>query len=655
METKKKPTKQGQASESYGAGQIQVLKGLEAVRKRPGMYVGGTGPKGLHHIFKEILDNSVDEAMGGHCTRIDTVMHADGSVCVQDDGRGVPTDIHPVEKRSGVEVVYTQLHAGGKFGGEDSSYKKAGGLHGVGAACTNALSEWFRVYVDRNGKRHFMEFARGIPQGELRATGKAGRPHGTRVHFLPDSTIFESIEFDRDTLIERIKLAAHLNPGLTLTFRDEREGGGEPLVFHYADGIAELVSEGGQGKVLLHEDVVHFWGHDEARDVDVDVAFQWNAGYGTNLLSFANNVPTPEGGTHETGFRTALTNVLKSYVEENGSKDQKAVELAGEDFLEGLVAIVAVRLSEAQFEGQTKGRLNNGDIRGVVQSFTAERFADYLQNHPKSSRSIVEKAVNAARARLAARRARELERKKSALDSNIVLPGKLADCSSNDPTLNELYIVEGDSAGGSAKMGRNRNHQAILPLKGKILNVEKATLDKVLANDEVRAVVTAVGAGIGKGAVSLDKVRYHKIILMADADVDGAHIRTLLLTLFFRQMREIIEAGMLYIAQPPLYKVTVGKKKQYAYTDAERDQIIARIKEGSENRSIHVQRYKGLGEQNPDELWETTMDPSKRTLLRVTLDDAAEADTMFQVLMGDLVEPRRKFIEENATYARIDL
>jgi DNA gyrase subunit B len=647
--------KKGAAPVDYGAGQIQVLKGLDPVRKRPGMYVGGTGIKGLHHIYKEILDNAVDEAMGGYCTRIDTVMHADGSISVQDDGRGVPTDIHPAEKKSGVEVVYTQLHAGGKFGGDDSSYAKAGGLHGVGAACTNALSEWFRVYVDRKGKRHFMEFERGVPKADLAVAGKAQRPHGTRVHFMPDAQIFESIIFDRDTLVERIKLAAHLNPGLTLTFTDERGAEVESLSYCYEDGIAALVSEGASGKSPLHEDVIHFRGHDEARDIDIDVAFQYNNGYGSNIRSFANNVPTPEGGTHETGFRSALTAVLKSYVEENGTREQKGTELTGEDFLEGLVAVVTVRLREAQFEGQTKGRLNNSEARSVVQSFVTERFSDYLQNTPKAARVVIEKAVSAARARLAARRARELERKKSALDTNLVLPGKLADCSSSDPASCELYIVEGDSAGGSAKMGRDRNYQAVLPLKGKILNVEKATLDKVLANEEVRAVVTAVGAGIGKGSVDLARVRYHKVILMADADVDGAHIRALLLTLFFRQMREVIDAGMLYIAQPPLFKVSQGKKKEYAYSDADRDRLIARFRSEAEGRTINVQRYKGLGEQNPDELWETTMDPARRTLLRVTMNDAAEADATFRTLMGDEVEPRRKFIEENATYARIDI
>ncbi|MFL5538365.1 MAG: DNA topoisomerase (ATP-hydrolyzing) subunit B [Longimicrobiaceae bacterium] len=646
------------AADEYNAGQIQVLKGLEAVRKRPGMYIGSTSARGLHHLVYEVVDNSIDEAMAGHATRVDVTIHPDDSITVVDNGRGIPVDLHPTEKIPAVELALTVLHAGGKFDNEgEGSYKVSGGLHGVGVSVVNALSEWLRVSVSRQGKVHEIAFARGDKTQELTVIGTA-RGTGTTVSFRPDREIFEETSFSFDTLSNRLRELAFLNRGVYISLTDQRpeaEEGGEARreEYHYEGGLREFVEYLRGSRKPLHPEVVHV---EAVRpEAEIEIAFQYDDGYNENTFTFVNNINTHEGGTHLTGFKSALTRTINDYARRVGLFKKGGVEgLSGDDVREGLTCVISVKVREPQFEGQTKTKLGNSEVKGAVESTVNEKFNEYLEEHPGVGRAIIEKAISAARAREAARKARDLTRKKSALETG-VLPGKLADCSSSNPEIGELYIVEGDSAGGSAKQGRKREFQAILPLKGKILNVEKARFDKVLSNDEIRAIITAIGTGIGEDEFSLENARYHKIIIMTDADVDGSHIRTLLLTFFFRQMRQLIDAGFVYIAQPPLYLVKKGKQEQYAYTEAERDEIMARFRgngEGASDKGIQVQRYKGLGEMNPDQLWKTTMDPETRTLLRVAMEDAVEADSIFTRLMGEEVEPRRAFIEQNARYVK---
>jgi DNA gyrase subunit B len=645
------------APREYNAGQIQVLKGLEAVRKRPGMYIGSTGPRGLHHLVYEVVDNSIDEALAGHADRVDVTIHADDSITVVDNGRGIPVDVHPTEGIPAVELALTVLHAGGKFDNEgEGSYKVSGGLHGVGVSVVNALSEWLRVEVRRDGKVHEMAFARGDKTSELAVTGKT-KERGTTVSFKPDREIFEETDYSFDTLSNRLREMAFLNKGVAISLSDERPTltGGEARRddYHYEGGLREFVAYLRGSRKPLHPEVVSI---EAARpEAEIEIAFQYDDGYNENTFTFVNNINTHEGGTHLTGFKSALTRTINDYARKTGLFKKGGLEgLSGDDVREGLTCVISVKVREPQFEGQTKTKLGNSEVKGAVESTVNEKFAEYLDEHPGVGRAIIEKAISAARAREAARKARDLTRKKSALETG-VLPGKLADCSSNNPEIGELYIVEGDSAGGSAKQGRKREFQAILPLKGKILNVEKARFDKVLSNDEIRAIITAVGTGIGEDEFNLENARYHKIIIMTDADVDGSHIRTLLLTFFFRQMRQLVDAGFIYIAQPPLYLVRKGKTEQYAYSDDERDVVLARFRGGDESKGdkgIHVQRYKGLGEMNPEQLWKTTMDPDTRTLLQVTMEDAVEADAIFTKLMGEEVEPRRAFIEANARYVK---
>jgi DNA gyrase subunit B len=646
------------APDDYNAGQIQVLKGLEAVRKRPGMYIGSTSARGLHHLVYEVVDNSIDEAMAGHANRVDVTIHPDDSITVVDNGRGIPVDLHPTEKIPAVELALTVLHAGGKFDNEgEGSYKVSGGLHGVGVSVVNALSERLRVEVRREGRIHEISFARGDKTQELRVTGTT-EERGTTVSFKPDREIFEETTYSFDTLSNRLRELAFLNRGVFISLTDERpasEEGGEVRVeqYHYEGGLREFVEYLRGTRKPLHPEVVHV----EATrpEAEIEIAFQYDDGYNENTFTFVNNINTHEGGTHLTGFKSALTRTINDYARRVGLFKKGGLEgLSGDDVREGLTCVISVKVREPQFEGQTKTKLGNSEVKGAVESTVNEKFNEYLEEHPGVGRAIIEKAISAARAREAARKARDLTRKKSALETG-VLPGKLADCSSSNPEIGELYIVEGDSAGGSAKQGRKREFQAILPLKGKILNVEKARFDKVLSNDEIRAIITAIGTGIGEDEFSLENARYHKIIIMTDADVDGSHIRTLLLTFFFRQMRQLIDAGFIYIAQPPLYLVKKGKSEQYAYSDAERDEVMARFRgngDGASEKGIHVQRYKGLGEMNPDQLWKTTMDPETRTLLRVDMDDAMLADSIFTKLMGEEVEPRRQFIEQNARYVK---
>ncbi|HKJ92281.1 MAG TPA: DNA topoisomerase (ATP-hydrolyzing) subunit B [Longimicrobiales bacterium] len=638
----------------YNAGQIQVLKGLEAVRKRPGMYIGSTGARGLHHLVYEVVDNSVDEAMAGYCSHIDITVHGDESVTVVDDGRGFPVDVHPTEGKPGVEVAMTMLHAGGKF--DKSSYKVSGGLHGVGVSVVNALAERLDVEVKRGGKLYRQSYSRGLKASELEEVGKA-KGTGTKVTFRPDPQIFPEINFNIDTLASRLRELAFLNRGLRITLTDERVAEGkEPRrdEYHYVGGIVEFVSFiRGTRKPLYPEPVFIEAAREEA---EIELAFQYDEGYNESTFTFVNNINTHEGGTHLTGFKAALTRTLNDYARKNNLLKKDMDSLSGEDVREGLTAVLSVRVKEPQFEGQTKTKLGNSEVRGAVEQVVNEKLATYLDEHPSVGKSIIEKSVQAARARIAARKARDLTRRKSALEGS-VLPGKLADCSITDPTVCELYLVEGDSAGGSAKQGRDRQFQAILPLRGKILNVEKSRLDKILSNEEIRTMITAIGTGIGEDEFKLDNARYGKIIIMTDADVDGAHIRTLLLTFFFRHMRELIETGHVFIAQPPLYRISKGKEEHYAYSDNERDVIIGRLSPNGkeERRGLSIQRYKGLGEMNPEQLWKTTMDPETRTILQVTLEDGVEADQIFSTLMGDDVEPRRQFIETNAKYAKLDV
>ncbi|MCA1065646.1 DNA topoisomerase (ATP-hydrolyzing) subunit B [Rossellomorea sp. AcN35-11] len=627
---------------SYDENQIQVLEGLEAVRKRPGMYIGSTSGRGLHHLVWEIVDNSIDEALAGHCNEIEVIIEEDNSITVTDNGRGIPVGIHEKMGRPAVEVIMTVLHAGGKFGG--GGYKVSGGLHGVGASVVNALSTELEVNVHRDGKIYYQKFEKGVPSFDLKVIGETDKT-GTIIHFTPDPEIFtETTEYDYDTLANRIRELAFLNRGIQISIEDKR-GEGKRRDYHYEGGIKSYVEHLNRSKEVIHEEPIYIEG--EKDDITVEIALQYNDGFASNLYSFANNIHTHEGGTHESGFKTALTRVINDYARKNNVFKENDANLSGEDVREGLTAIISIKHPDPQFEGQTKTKLGNSEARTITDSLFSEHLETFLLENPVVARKVVEKGLMAARARLAAKKARELTRRKSALEISS-LPGKLADCSSKDPSISEIYVVEGDSAGGSAKQGRDRHFQAILPLRGKIINVEKARLDKILSNNEVRAIITALGTGIGED-FDLAKARYHKIVIMTDADVDGAHIRTLLLTFFYRYMRNIIEAGYIYIAQPPLYKIQQGKKIEYAYNDKELDRILAEI---SPTPKPGIQRYKGLGEMNPEQLWETTMDPESRTLLQVSLQDAIEADETFEILMGDKVEPRRNFIEENAAYVK---
>jgi DNA gyrase subunit B len=647
------------AASEYGAGQIQVLKGLEAVRKRPGMYIGSTGPRGLHHLVYEVVDNSIDEAMAGHADLVDVTIHADDSVTVVDNGRGIPVDLHPTEGVPAVELALTVLHAGGKFDNQgEGSYKVSGGLHGVGVSVVNALSEWLHVVVKRGGKVYRITFARGFKTGELEVVGGTlPDDTGTTVSFKPDHEIFPETEYSFEILATRLREMAFLNRGVRLTLTDERNVDpetGKPYAeeYHYEGGIKNFVEYLRGSRRPLHPEPIYIAA--SRVEAEIEVAMQYDEGYTENTFTFVNNINTHEGGTHLTGFKAALTRTINDYARKSGLFKKGGLEsLSGDDVREGLTCVVSAKVREPQFEGQTKTKLGNSEVKGAVESVVNDKLSEFLEENPAVARAIIEKSISAARAREAARKARDLTRKKSALETG-VLPGKLADCSSNNPEMNEIYIVEGDSAGGSAKMGRNRMFQAILPLKGKILNVERARFDKVLSNEEIRAIITAVGTGIGEDEFDIKNARYHKIILMTDADVDGSHIRTLLLTFFFRQMRDLVESGMVYIAQPPLYQLKKGKQEQYAYTEEEMKEILARMKSPSDGdgKGIHIQRYKGLGEMNPDQLWRTTMDPDTRTILRVTLEDAVAADRIFQTLMGEDVDPRRRFIEENARYVR---
>ena len=633
-----------QQGSDYTSRQIQVLKGLEAVRKRPGMYIGSTSARGLHHLVYEVVDNSIDEAMAGHCTEVHVTIHPGDSITVVDDGRGIPVDIHPTEKVPGVELAMTTLHAGGKF--DKSSYKVSGGLHGVGVSVVNALSEWLEVEVRRSGKRYHQRYERGVKVKELEEIGSANGS-GTHVSFKPDHEIFTELGYSFDTLSARLRELAFLNKGLKIVLRDERTDDEVEDVYKYDGGLAEFVEYLRGSRQAVHDQVVYF--ETSRPEAEIELAMQYDMGFSENTHTFVNNINTHEGGSHLTGFKAALTRTINDYARKNNifKKDES---LSGDDVREGLTCVLSVKVMEPQFEGQTKTKLGNSEVRGAVEAAVNEHLAIFLDENPKAAKALIEKSLQAARAREAARKARDLARKKSALEGG-VLPGKLADCSINDPALSEIYLVEGDSAGGSAKQGRDRSFQAILPLKGKILNVEKARIDKILSNDEIRAMVTALGAGI-RDDFDIGKCRYHKIIIMTDADVDGAHIRTLLLTFFFRQMRELIEQGYVYIAQPPLYRVQKGKKERYAYSDDERDREIKAMSNGKGSQAVTVQRYKGLGEMNPDQLWKTTMDPESRTILQVTVESAAEADLIFSRLMGDEVEPRRQFIEKNAKYVR---
>ena len=631
----------------YTAERITVLKGLEAVQKRPGMYVGSTSARGLHHLVYEVVDNSIDEAMAGFCTRVRVSLRQDGSVEVVDDGRGIPVDIHPEEGVPGVELAMTTLHAGGKF--DKSSYKVSGGLHGVGVSVVNALSEWLEVEVVRDGKKHHQRFVRGKKDKELEDVGRA-KGSGTRVTFKPDPKVFTELDYNFETLNNRLRELAFLNKGLAIVLSDERDG--NEKTHRYDGGLASFVAYVRGARHPLHPEVFCFEASRE--EADIELAMQYDDGFSENTHTFVNNINTHEGGAHLTGLKAALTRTVNDYARRNNLFKKADESLSGDDVREGLTCILSVKVMEPQFEGQTKTKLGNSEVRGAVEATINEHLSIFLDENPKAAKAIIEKSLSAARAREAARKARDLARKKSALEGG-VLPGKLADCSISDPELCEIYLVEGDSAGGSAKQGRDRSFQAILPLKGKILNVERARIDKILSNVEIRAIITAIGSGI-KDDFDLTKARYHKIIIMTDADVDGAHIRTLLLTFFFREMRDLVEQGYIYIAQPPLYRVAKGKREFYAYSEQEREEYTRRLSNGRDEdgpaRGVHVQRYKGLGEMNPDQLWRTTMDPEARTIYRVTVESATEAASIFSDLMGNDVLPRRHFIEKNAKYVR---
>ncbi len=627
----------------YDASEIQVLEGLEAVRKRPGMYIGSTSASGLHHLVYEIVDNAIDEALAGYCTDITVTINPGNTITVTDNGRGIPVDIQKQTGRPALEVVFTVLHAGGKFGG--GGYKVSGGLHGVGASVVNALSEWLTVQVHKDGKIHEMKFSRGAITQEITVTGDTDHT-GTTVTFKPDGEMFDTLEYDYETLHTRMREQAFLNAGLRITITDARPGQEQSDTMRYEGGIREFVTYINRNKTPIHEDVIYLSGAKD--DATAEIAMQYHDGYNETIVSFANDIHTPEGGMHETGFKAALTRVLNAYGLKYGMiKDGDKV--SGEDVREGITAVISVKLTEAQFEGQTKAKLGNAYIRTLVDNIVSDQLSAYLEEHPVVARTILDKAMTANRAREAARKARESIRRKTVL-GGAAMPDKLRDCNENNPELTELYIVEGDSAGGSATQGRDSRFQAILPLWGKMLNVEKARVDKVYGNDKLQPVIIALGAGIGE-EFDENKLRYHKIIIMADADVDGAHIRTLLLTFFFRYMRPLIEEGYVYSAVPPLYKLTRGKQQRVAYSDEERDRISAEMRGGNPNVIININRFKGLGEMNAHELWETTMDPTTRTLRRITLDDAVKADATFTVLMGEKVEPRKEFIERRAKYA----
>ncbi|UCG53227.1 MAG: DNA topoisomerase (ATP-hydrolyzing) subunit B [Candidatus Latescibacterota bacterium] len=625
-------------TQEYTAKKIQVLKGLEAVRKRPAMYIGSTDIHGLHHLIYEVVDNSVDEAMAGYCTEIDIVIHEDRSVTVTDNGRGIPVDMHPTQRRPAVEVVMTTLHAGGKF--EHEAYKVSGGLHGVGVSVVNALSEYLEVETYRDGNSYYQRYEKGKPTRDLENRGPTEEV-GTRVTFYPDKSVFGEIKYSFETLSQRLREIAFLNRGLRirLTRRGERA---KKQVFQYEGGIVSFVQYLNENKKNINPEPIYI--HSEKDSVDVEVALQYSDGFTENVFAFANNINTMEGGTHLIGFRAALTRTLNNYAQSAGLFKKEKFSLSGEDVREGLTAVISVKLSEPQFEGQTKTKLGNSEVKGIVEAILGDGLKEFLEENPSMAKQTVEKCLAAFRAREAARKARDLARRKSALESNS-LPGKLADCSNTDPNVCEIYLVEGDSAGGSAKQARDREFQAILPLRGKILNVEKARLDKILSNEEIKTIITAIGTGVKGEDFDASKIRYKKIIIMTDADIDGAHIRTLLLTLFYRYMKELIKAGYVYIAQPPLYRLKKGKKEVYAYNDGEKERIL---RDWGGGDGVYIQRYKGLGEMNPEQLWETTMDPEMRTVLKVTVEDAIEADRMFNILMGDEVEPRREFIQENA-------
>ncbi len=623
---------------AYDADQIQVLEGLEAVRKRPGMYIGSTSSKGLHHLVYEVVDNSIDEALGGYCDTIKVIINKDQTVMVEDNGRGIPINMHQTMKKSALEVVMTVLHAGGKFGNE-GGYKVSGGLHGVGVSVVNALSKWCEVRVRRNGKIYYQRYERGIPVTELQIIGDADAT-GTITTFFPDDEIFEDTDFKFKTLSLRLRELAYLNKGLKIILADDREETYKEEVYQYEGGIVSFVENLNKNKDTLH---VPIYVYKEDKDTSVEIAIQYNDGYQEAIFAFANNIHTHEGGTHLVGFKSALTRALNDYVRKNNLNKSNDDNFSGDDIREGITAIISVKLLEPQFEGQTKTKLGNSEIRGIVDSIVFEGLSTFFEENPKVAKQLVDKAYNAARARIAAKKARELTRRKNALFSNS-LPGKLADCSSRDPHDSEVYIVEGESAGGSAKQGRDRRFQAILPLRGKILNVEKARLNRILNNNEIRALITALGTGIGD-EFDIGKARYHKIIIMTDADVDGSHIRTLLLTFFYRYMRQLIEEGYIYIAQPPLYKVKRGKEEVYLYNDRQLNEFLA----SDDKSNTSIQRYKGLGEMNPIQLWDTTMNPENRTILKVQIEDAVQADDVFTTLMGDKVEPRKHFIQTHAT------
>ena len=648
---------------SYSAESIKVLEGLEAVRKRPAMYIGDVGKRGLHHLVYEVVDNSIDEALAGHCTRITVYFNKDGSVTVEDNGRGIPVDMHKDEKKPAVEVVMTVLHAGGKF--DKDTYKVSGGLHGVGVSVVNALSDWLWVEVKRDGKVYKQDYKIGVTQNKLKEIGKT-KKSGTKVCFLPDSSVFNTTLFEYDIIAERLRELAYLNQGLEINLKDLREEDGQNDSFRFKGGLSDFVKYLDEKNNPLHNKVITVTKEDG--EIPVDVALRYGNTYNDNILTFVNNINTIEGGTHLSGFRSALTRAMNNHASKNNlikTKKTEKLSLTGEDFREGLTAIISVKVPEPQFEGQTKTKLGNGEVKGLVDKVVYEGILDFLEENPSIGRKVIEKALLAARSRSAAKKARELIRRKSALGSSS-LPGKLADCSNKDPVFCELYLVEGDSAGGSAKQGRDRKNQAILPLRGKVINSEKARVDKLLSNNEIQSIITALGTGFGggddeageksAGDFNIEKIRYHNIIIMTDADVDGSHIRTLLLTFFYRKMRQLIDGGYLYLAMPPLYRLHQGKKAYYAYDDNERDLIMERMKKDNKTTKIGLQRYKGLGEMNPEQLWDTTMDPEKRTLLQVTVESAEAAAVTFQNLMGSDVEARRSFIEKNAKFvANLDI
>lgn len=640
----------------YSASNIQVLEGLEAVRKRPAMYIGDVGVKGLHHLVWEVVDNSIDEALAGYCDTINVTVNEDNSVTVSDNGRGIPTDMHEKEQRSALEVVMTVLHAGGKF--DKNTYKVSGGLHGVGVSCVNALSEMLHVTVIREGRIFEQEYHRGVPQYPVRVIGES-EDRGTTVRFRPDKQVFLIAEYNYETIASRLRELAFLNPGISINLTDlrEKDEKGDPRndLFLSQGGLREFVEYIDATREKLISQPIYI--ENDKGEIPVQVAMSYNTSFSENLVSYVNNINTHEGGTHVAGFRRALTRTLKNYADKSGLLDKVKIDINGDDFREGLTAVISVKVQEPQFEGQTKTKLGNSDAMGAVDTAVGEALAHFLEEHPREAKLIVNKVVLAAQARHAARKAREMVQRKNVL-SGTGLPGKLADCSSADPSISELYLVEGDSAGGSAKQGRDRNFQAILPLRGKILNVEKAQEHKIYDNEEIKNIITALGVSFGTPeddkALNMTKLRYHKVIIMTDADVDGSHIRTLILTFFFRYMKDLIESGFVYIALPPLYLVKKGREERYCWTEEEREAFVKELGGGKED-SVNVQRYKGLGEMNPEQLWTTTMDPAKRSLKRVSIESAAEADHLFSMLMGDEVAPRREFIEKNAKYARVDI